>query len=206
MANVSTPSRADYEDYLVRLCFGDTSDPLSPCIDNAYLDFCRTLRGLGKTDPDARIRPMAKDVIRRFVSDLTDESNPMGQQAFDEAHRAVCHMLPKLYRENGYRRFHVGQSQKWINMTLKYVFTLGEERLPGYERVYPFCHVPLDNVMLERLADYDFPPLPCAWSRLDSYDEYMDRQRWIRERFPLAPMAVEFRLWLHGTVDPSGSG
>jgi hypothetical protein len=44
---------------------------------------------------------------------------------------------------------------------------------------------------------HGFQPLDCAWSQLDDYDVYLDRQRWVRDRFTLAPLDVEFHLWMH---------
>ena len=70
-------------------------------------------------------------------------------------------------------------------MTLKYVFTMGEERLPKFAAVYPFCHVSLDNILLQRLSPYGLTALPCAWSRVDDYECYLTCQRWIREAFSL---------------------
>ena len=32
--------------------------------------------------------------------------------------------------------------------------------------------------------------------RLDDYDEYINRQKWIRETFGGGPLEIEFRLWL----------
>ena len=66
----------------------------------------------------------------------------------------------------GYERFNVGLAQKWINMTLKYIFVLGDRRVPGYGHLQPFCHVPLDRFVLEEAMKDGFPKLPFQWSRL----------------------------------------
>jgi hypothetical protein len=73
---------------------------------------------------------------------------------------------------------------------------MGEQRLPGFAHLYGLCHVPLDNILIGRLKDYKFQPLPCAWSKLTDYDIYLDRQLWVRSNFPLAPLDVEFQLWM----------
>jgi hypothetical protein len=44
----STPTRADYENYLVYLYFGSDQDLLKACINRAYRDFNRPLHGFGK--------------------------------------------------------------------------------------------------------------------------------------------------------------
>lgn len=43
-------TRADYEDYLVYLYFGSAPDLLTRCLNRAYLDFNRTLHGMGIVD------------------------------------------------------------------------------------------------------------------------------------------------------------
>ena len=93
-------------------------------------------------------------------------------------------------------RSEFGHAQKWLNMTFKYIYTMGEQRLPDFGHLYGLCHVPLDNILIDALRRYDFPPLPCKWSKLADYDIYLDRQLWVRKRFPLAPLDVEFRLWM----------
>ena len=81
-------------------------------------------------------------------------------------------------------------------MTFKYLFTLGESRVPGFESVYSFCHVPLDNIVLDSLVKYDLPKPSIAWSKINDYNEYLDYQKAIRHKFDKDPLDVEFYLWL----------
>ncbi len=124
----------------------------------------------------------------------------MTADVFDSWHETLCKKIVSLFREQGLM-FFVGQAQKWVNMTLKYIFTLGEQRVKGFEFAYPYCHVPLDNILINRLKSYGFPSLNCAWSRLDNYDEYLQKQKWIRQRFSRPPMDVEFLLWLGKEIE-----
>jgi len=186
----STLKRSDYEDYLVYLYFGAKSDCLSRCIDRAYLDFSRTLWGLSKL------------ASRDKNNDLASVT---GQAAFDKWHEATCQQLSAIYNEHDYHLF-VGQAQKWINMTFKYIFTLselGKYRRPGLGEVYPFCHAPLDRLLIHRLSKkYDIPwPHQCAWSRLDNYNHYLCYQQQIRQRFVPVPLDVEFLLWMGKDVE-----
>jgi hypothetical protein len=119
---------------------------------------------------------------------------------FDDWHRNTCEMLISYYEQNGFH-FFVGQAQKWVNTTLKYIFTFGEKRIPGYEKTIPYCHAPIDNILLEKLKKKGFPPLDRSWSRLDDYDEYIKRQNWIRETFRDGPLIIEFRLWLEKEIE-----
>jgi hypothetical protein len=185
--------RSDYEDFLIHLYFGSGGDQLQACWHRAYRDFNRTLPGVG-TNRD--VYPRAEEALNQMFASIRSMDTP-SQAQFDEWHRSACVGLATTYRENGYPSFFVGHAQKWINMSFKYIFTLGEERLSGFRHLYDLCHVPLDNILIDALLrDYDFRPLPCRWSRLNDYDLYLDRQHWIRNHFPLAPLDVEFRLWM----------
>lgn len=86
--------------------------------------------------------------------------------------------------------FTVGQAQKWINMTFKYLHLLD---YPEVQNVYEYCHVPIDSYMLT-ITGYTMSK---AWSKLDSYGEYIKYQIWFREKYPNdIPLDREFYLWL----------
>jgi hypothetical protein len=190
--------RADYEDCLIVLYFGRGKDNLSLCRRRAYGDFKRTLRGIANRDVLPRAeeaKERADEALSQRLAAIRDMEAPT-QEQFDKWHRSACDKLAAIYRECGYDSFCVGHAQKWLNMTFKYIYVMGEARVPGFRHVYDLCHVPLDNILMDAFRQYDFEPLPCAWSRLNDYDLYLDRQRWVRNHFPLAPLDVEFNLWM----------
>lgn len=195
-------TRADYENYLIALYFGSNQDLLTACIHRAYRDFNRTLHGFGGLENGGEIYSQAVSLLTDSLAGLkTASANQISADVFDNWHKTTCERLISLFASHGYHLF-VGQAQKWVNMTMKYIFTVGEQKVPGFGSVYAFCHVPFDNILLKRLEKYDFPTLKCAWSRLDKYDEYLERQKWIRQRFSFAPMDVEFQLWLGKEIEP----
>lgn len=189
-------SRKDFENYLFRVYFGSENDLVRACINRAYLDFNRTLHGLGKIENADVIKNKAVDLLKSQIHALKVLLvKPITTEVFDGWHKTTCEMLISHYKENGFH-FFVGQAQKWVNMTMKYLFTFGDQRIMGYGKALPHCHAPFDNIVLQQLKKYGFPPLNCAWSRLDDYDEYIIRQKWIRETFGKCPLDIEFRLWL----------
>jgi len=202
MNTLSKLTRTDYENYLVYLYFGSDQDLLKACINRAYRDFNRTMHGFRKFEKAEQLYDEAVILLKGLFDSLKSLSSitPMTAEVFDNWHRATCEKTTSLFEKKGFHLF-IGQAQKWVNMTLKYVFTVGEQRIEGFSFVYPFCHVPLDNILLEQLEKYDFPALKCAWSRLDNYDEYLQRQNWVRQNFHLVPMDVEFMLWLGKEID-----
>ena len=203
MRNRSKLTRADYENYLIYLYFGSNRDLLEASIHRAYRDFNRTMHGFRKLEKTRDVYTEAvvlmQDEFETLKTHLPTQS--MTNEIFDGWHRVTCEKIVSLFEEYDFHLF-VGQAQKWINMTFKYIFTAGEERIEGFSFSYPFCHVPIDNILLAQLEKHDFPALSCAWSRLDNYDEYLEIQKWFRENFTIAPMDVEFMLWLGQEVEP----
>ncbi len=197
MADVpkSRLTRRDYEDFLVTLYFGYGRDDLWLCIDRAYRDFSRTMRGFATLAGKSEVHQQARRCVREQLTHLSLLELDEAAQ-FDAWHRQSCETLSAVYRENGYPLFYIGQAQKWLNMTLKYIFTLGAERIAGFDDCYAFCHVPIDNILVQRLDRYGFPPLTTRWSRIADYERYLSYQSWIRAHFQYPPLDVEFLLWM----------
>lgn len=189
-----TPQEQDQHAFLKRLYFG-SRDPLTACVARAYRDFSRTLHGFRRSPARAMISEEASVVVRSAL--VTLATGPaLRQDEFDSWHRKTCRKLSAVYARRGFDSFHVGQAQKWINMAFKYTHVFGDRTLPGYQRHYGLGHVPLDSVILDRLAPFGSPSYP-RWSRVTDYEQYLAYQCWIRSRFPAtAPLAVEFHLWL----------
>ena len=205
MPKFKSPTREDQFDFLIRCYFGPGEDALAVCVRRAYLDLNRTLHGFAQLREAAGVREGGHALVRKQLKVLQglDSANQAG---FDAWHRTSRHQLRRFYRSNGFNSFTIGQAQKWLNMSLKYVFALGERRLPRFDRFYRFAHVPIDNVLLSRLTTFEIQGPRSPWSRVDRYDTYFRLQRAVRSRFRGdAPLAVEFRLWLK-TSAISGAG
>jgi len=194
-ASYGAPSREDYFDFLVRCYFGDGTDHLALCVRRAYLDLNRTLHGFAVHQTAGKLRDAAHQRVAHTIQALR-RVEPT-QDAFDAWHRKACADLRAHYRRGDFESFTYGQAQKWLNMTLKYVFAMGEQRLGGYSMYYPFAHVPIDNVFVSAAKAVGGPDLPMPWSRLDDYPTYFGLQQAYRRIFgPGIPLAAEFRLWL----------
>lgn len=187
------PTTSDQHKFLLRLYFGAKSDPLSRCIWRAYLDFSRTLHGIGSSP---RALKAASAHLHKEITSLNIAAAGTTQASFDDWHKRTCDSLRLIYVNEGYTNFHLGQAQKWINMALKYVFVFGEDWLPGYTSLYLFCHVPIDNVILESHEFKTLKTFDEAWSRVSDHSKYMAFQTAVRHRFKgSSPLAVEFTHW-----------
>lgn len=199
----SVLTRENWEDYLILLYFG-RSDPMEGCIDRAYRDFSRTLHGLRNIDNKNKdkLYVEAKNELRRCLLKLKNSGESVNQIEFDNWHRLTSYSLISVYKEHGFN-FFVGQSQKWINMSLKYIFTMGEKKVPGYENTYKYCHIPIDNILLEELEKDGLTPINGAWSRLEKYDDYFEIQEFVRKKYDLIPMDKEFELFGIKITEPA---
>jgi len=185
------PSPEDQQAFLIRLYFGAGSDAISLCIKRAYLDFNRTLHGISRS-PGAFASGSASLV--KALTKLRDRDKT--QESFDTWHENTCNLLITAYDTEGFNSFYIGQAQKWVNMVLKYIFVYGEERIPGYKPFYPFCHVPVDRIILQDSEFKKLANFSGAWSRINNYSNYMAFQVAVRERFrDSSPLAVEFFRW-----------
>lgn len=206
MAADSILTRTNWEEFLLYIYFGDGSDKLAACIRRAYRDFNRTISGFARLDESTRnkVRDSAVAQVKTSLEELSARGGSIDEDGFDSWHRNACLALMRIYAPH--HGFHLGQAQKWLNMSLKYIFTFGSDRIPGFESAYKFCHIPIDNVVLDRLGAYkDFPKIKGSWSRMDDYDNYFKLQTWVRNNSPECPLDFEFHLWMNSepTATPS---
>ena len=186
------PTPEQQQDFALKLYFGN-GDPLTRSIRRAYLDLCRTAHGIGSYGSKVK---ESKEAIREAIEEIRHRD--MTQVEFDEWHKNLCMRLCEIFGPKF--KFNVGQAQKWVNMTFKYLYVFGEAKAPGYRHLYDLCHVPIDKVIMKALknvpqhdskGDFQF-----AWSRIDDYSEYLAFQELLRKEFKdSSPLAMEFWLW-----------
>ena len=120
------------------------------------------------------------------------------QEEFDEWHFILSKNIRKKYLENNIS-FTYGQAQKWINMTIKYLYILEAQT---FDEVFGFLHIPIDNYILaavNKQFGIKYPDIP--WSRWDDYfNIYLDFQNKIRSKVTdIEPLRWEFRNWIKYT-------
>lgn len=132
---------------------------IAKCIDRAYLDLCRTIRfkpeckgEKNKKTRQENLTP-AKDSLKDSINSLL---NGEAKEAWhkDTCDKLIKNVLDKDFLENLTRTddknytpvgFSYGHAQKWVNMTLKYLWLLGLV-LPPLEAS---AHIPIDNYIIE---------------------------------------------------------
>lgn len=161
-------------------------DIIALAMSKAYRDLMRTIRGFANNpEHDAIIKKARQTLHASITAMLSAEIKT--QTEFDALHKTACYDLISSFSG---QTFTVGQAQKWINMTFKYLHLLD---YPAVQKVYEFCHIPIDSYMLN-ITNYTMSK---PWSKLNNYCEYLEYQDWFRDKYADdIPLDKEFYLWL----------
>ena len=181
--------------------FGDLNISIEVASNRAYRDMCRTLKFniLPKDTKATTISGLkeAVNVIFKEEIPIINESNITSSEEFNSWHCKVCGNIKNLYKENDIK-FTYGQAQKWLNMTIKYLYLFG-----GYtfDSVFEYLHIPIDNYIFNAVKDElkINRPKNISWSKLDK-KEYLKYQEDIREELRKknsSPLRWEFENWLN---------
>lgn len=222
-------------DFLLYSYFGCKSNDLAregmqKCTYRAYLDLNRRigfyyssskLANMQKRKDMANLAKEYKEAKSNLVKEIcTIILSPVGEcqcvdGQFDSWHEAKCKEIKNIMneekskagtpilKENGL--FTYGLAQKWVNMTLKYLWLLG--MLPeGLTK--KSLHVPIDSFILKKLQDENVDGISGSdgdtykyrgesWSQLDDYSDYSDVQGEI-ERIArgISPIEWEASAWM----------
>ena len=106
--------------FLLDCAFGQHEDLIAAAIDKAYVDMAaHTLKGFGKKRYKKKwsCRYNATKIIRDAL-----ENYPSNEISFEKWHEKVIAEIKSQYDSI----LHDGQAQKWLNMTIKYIFVLKE--------------------------------------------------------------------------------
>lgn len=180
---------ADRFNFLQYAYFG--ADGSFPAASNrAYRDLCRTLRFHGESG--TAYRDHVSKVLEAEITTMLSNA-PTTQIAYDSWHHFICDSLIEYYASTGFE-FNLGHAQKWVNMTMKYIYIHGQLDVSP---VFEYLHVPLDSYVFSAVEKKLAIKPPCtAWSKLTSYEQYILYQQKIRKAVTVPPLRWEFRNWL----------
>ena len=184
----------DVLEFLKVIYFGGIKDPMDAACSHAYLDMNRTIR-FCKMPEEKRIA-LRKKVLRLFKTEIPKiDKNCDTQENYDAWHRGICFEICSYYQKEGID-FYIGQAQKWINMTMKYLYMSEEYQ---FETIFPFLHVPIDNYVLNIASkELEIKKPSVCWSRWKEYEEqYMYYQMELRNKIKdYYPLRWEFKYWM----------
>lgn len=184
----------DAYDFLKHMLFGAWNSIYTAASERAYRDMCRTLRNIRQSDANStKLRSEVDTLLEQEICALLDRGIA-NQKQYNDWHEKLCLRIRKHYMDAGIDMT-IGQAQKWVNMTMKYLFIADA---PGTADAFYFCHVPIDSYIInaaEEQLSLKRPVLP--WSKIDDYKEYAEYERQIRMRLGnVAPLEWEFKTWI----------
>ena len=187
--------------YALMTMGGDIS--IDACINTAYRDFCRTMHGIMNNDRNAAMRSEASDIITRLIGKVL--KNTLTQAEFDKLHGSACKAIQKVYVLKQ-ASFYIGQAQKWINMSFKYVYLLQLADLLDVSKTsidilkhnHMYFHLPIDNIVLQHQTVkrmYSKHLGDTAWSRIEDYSKYLAFQKSLQEAIEIPLIVFEGQIW-----------
>ena len=215
-------------------------DKIKTCAYQAYLDFCRTVKydhykktttGEYIINGKKKIKYNDKDWKKQtnqllelfFIGDdkkfpqfkgliagIKALLNAANRVEYDNRHKSLCNSLCTIKHSILEKRLTIGQAQKWVNMTMKYLWMLDLVECDS-----AFLHIPIDNYVLGELKqtidDSDkLIEIVCnqyfvidkkskksyKWSNVSDYETgYFPIQEAIRVK-KQCPIEWEFSAWL----------
>lgn len=193
----------EIEKFWIRSVMGTGEEWMRLSIKRAYRDLNRTIHGIGKIQEKLKLEKFERVIltVNNVVNGLVNNDFSDINQ-YDQEHEKGCDLLIKEFNSAfinmEVHELTIGQAQKWINMTLKYLITLGENRVNGILKNIEYFHIPVDDIIQAKfLKDHGIERLKdgvlVKWSRVNSYLEYIKYQKAVREKFQgRIPIIVEF--------------
>lgn len=199
-------------DFLLYDYFGITSgdnpdEMILKCAQRAYRDLCRTLKFAEKADnakgekkkqiekAHQAFRMEICELIQGKVKELLCSQS---EAEFDEKHARLCFCICETDKGNVLSvKLKWGQAQKWLNMTIKYMWLIGL-----WERTYnrSAVHIPVDNYIIQAIPEGVVTLPSSRWSQWDQkpYKVFQqDLRKWRKESSPdMSPLEWEAEKWL----------
>ncbi len=158
-----------------------------------------------------------KAVVRTYIDDIFKGEHPSFAEAEKNA-KAAFNKFIRNERPESNQSFTFGNTQKLINMTVKYIFISAyAQNYEEFRQLFTDCHCPLDRRMagtvrreFDKVDDesaqlikdnnseyYKIINEDITWSKVDvtTYNCYQQMVRLLAEREKLIPIEYDFVKW-----------
>ena len=117
---------------------------IEKCFNRAYLDMNRTIKFKKEVKEVNSSKQKFKKELLKTVQDFYDSD--LNNFEHEKYCKKICESAEKYTEE-----FYYGQAQKILNMTLKYMLLIGDEKI---NKIKAKLHVPVDSYIMEAASDY----------------------------------------------------
>ena len=179
--------------FLFRLYFDLSKGYENAAIIRAYRDFNRTLKNFPKNETEKSLLKNKWNAILTIKIQEIKSIQFANAEDFTKWHQKSCIELQTANKEYLLTQ---GQTQKWINMTLKYLSVMGDNYVPGISKNYEYFHIPIDTIIMRKFEKLGIKKFENVWSQISDYKTYYEYQLAVRNLFKKRiPLDVEFELF-----------
>ena len=208
--------------FMLYVYFGNAGknkkEMIEMAVKRAYRDFNRTIdfndeyKNLStdntktKNEKAGRRKGLVDKVTEMFIRNIKSLKTKSNQKEFDKWHKDRCNYISKIYKDkvgesfDNEKTLYYGQQQKWINMTLKYLYVIYNLKgIDDLNEVYKYFHIPVDSVVLDNVENIEIPKdeknKNKCWSKWNK-EEYLNFQKEMRKNIKdKALLDWEFENW-----------
>ncbi len=170
--------------------------------DKAYRDVCRTI-SFKETRESVEIQKSRMQKRIKVTNIIYDRIKQIDD--YDKWHKETCNIIQREYNDfishKGVNTLYIGQVQKWLNMTIKWLWLYNITSPHDYFKTIldhkNDLHIPLDSFIIKYLKkEYDINIFSPEWSRINDYNKYLEYQKRLRQKLTdLSPIEWELIHW-----------
>ena len=166
-------------EYIVKACNNEYKNIYQCAVAQAWLDVCRSV----SVKNNKKNIEHAKEVIANMLQKYY-ESKPKNAEAFEGWYDSLLSDSTKN------TKLTVGQAQKIINMSFKYLFCCADIRNSKMSH-FTWCHMPLDSVTLEWLGMKGL-----VWNSINDSELYSMITKFARQKANNSNLLLnDFEIW-----------
>lgn len=134
-----------------------------------------------------------KDLLFEKLTELFSKQNSISEKDFIDWEEELAKEMQEIYKQNGIGKYTLGNAQKWINMSIKYIFS--SNYFNRNCKLFEVCFLPIDSI-IQNIAykDLAVPKLSEPWSKCDCWNDIKEYQENIKDAI-VKRTSFGSRLW-----------
>lgn len=136
-------------------------------------------------------RQECEPILSKALSDIYDNKN-ITEKQFINWETNLAQEIRAIYHKNGINLYTYGNSQKWINMAIKYLYS--SDHIDDNHKLFEVCYLPIDRIVQDQAyKELGIKRLPVAWSKCDNWQDILDYEENIKNA--IKEKTNNSRLW-----------
>lgn len=136
-------------------------------------------------------RQECEPILSAALSYIYDKKN-ITEKQFINWETNLAQEIRAIYHRNGIDLYTYGNSQKWINMAIKYLYS--SENIDHTHKLFEVCYLPIDRIVQDQAyKELGIKRLPVAWSKCDNWQDILDYEENIKNA--IKEKTNNSRLW-----------